>query len=565
MKNFFHLQTKSITFSAFIVGISIFLSRVLGFVRDGLLAARFGASEELDIYFSAFRIPDFIYGILITGGVIAVFLPIFSEVFAKDKEKAFLFTNNVLNSFLFLLIILALILFIFTPYLIKFITPGFSIEAQKKTILLTRILFLSPILFGASAIFSGILQYFHFFLSYSLAPILYNLGIIFAILFLVPKFGLIGLVEGVIFGAFLHLLIQIPSAFKAGFSYKFYFDFKDRYMRKVFYLMIPRTIGSAAFHINLIIITAIASTLSLGSITIFNLSNNLQYFPIGVVGLAFAIASFPTFSKNWAENQKKEFLQSIENTVRKILFLILPISSLFFLMRAQIVKILVLVGERILNMGNFGIKDIRMTAASLGIFAFGIFAQSLIPLLCRVFFSLKDTKTPVLISLISIVLNVALAFSFIYILNFQNFFTLNFANFLDLEGIKDIRVLSLPLALSLSAVFQLILFWIFLEKKLKRIYLFEKEFLEKINKDFFSFLVKIFISNMFFTLFSYFLLFITGKMLNPISLTSLIFQLSIVGAISLLFLFFFSNILKIKETHLIKEFLLSIFLKGKLK
>lgn len=562
MKNFFEIRTKSITFSAFLVGLSIFLSRVLGFIRDGLLAARFGASQELDIYFTAFRIPDFIYGILITGGVVAVFLPLFSEVRLKGKKKAILFTNNILNIFLLILITLAIFLFFLTPYLIKFIVPGFSSQAQKKTILLTRILFLSPILFGISAIFSGILQYFHFFLTYSLAPIFYNLGIIFGILFLVPKFGLIGLVGGVIFGAFLHLLIQVPSVLKTGFYWKFYFNFKDKYLKKVFHLMLPRTVGSAAYHINLIVITAIASTLSLGSITIFNLSNNLQYFPIGVVGVAFAIASFPTFSKSWAQNKKREFLQKIKETIRKILFLILPLSVLFFLMRAHIVRALVLVGEGILKMGEFRIEDIRLTAASLGIFSLGIFAQSLIPLLCRVFFSFKDTKTPVFVSLISIIINISLALLFVSVLSsHQNFLSFEIISFLDLKGISDIRVLSLPLSLSFSAIFQFFLLLFLLRRKLRKFYQKEINFLKKIEKEFFLFLEKLFFSTAIVGILAYFLLFLFQKILKVSSLFWLISQIGGVFAFSLLLFIFISDILKIKEAFLLKKIILRIFQK----
>lgn len=137
-----------------------------------------------------------------------------------------------------------------------------------------------------------------------------------------------------------------------------------------------------------------------------------------MIGVAFPIISFPTFSKNWAENQKKEFLLNIKNTIRKILFLILPLRFLISLLRIQIVKILVLIGEKILRMENFGIEAIKLTSASLGIFTFGIFAQSLIPLLCRAFFSFKDTKTPVLISLFSVSLNISLAVLFIFLFSF---------------------------------------------------------------------------------------------------------------------------------------------------
>ena len=189
---FFNSQTNSVGAAAGILALSALISRVLGVVRDWLLAKTFGAGPELDVYFAAFRIPDLVYNILIAGGVIVAFLPLFSEYFSKgNKEDAWRFTNNTLNIFLFFLIFLCLILFIFASPLIKLITPGFDPEQLQKTIFLTRLMFLSPIFLGLSSIFSGILQYFNRFLIYGLCPILYNLGIIFGVLFLAPPLGVL--------------------------------------------------------------------------------------------------------------------------------------------------------------------------------------------------------------------------------------------------------------------------------------------------------------------------------------------------------------------------------------
>ena len=199
--------------------------------------------------------------------------------------------RSALNCFLVLLIVISALLAIFAPYLIKFIIPGFSKENMDLAVSLTRIMFLSPILLGISSIFSGILHYFNKFLVYSLSPILYNLGIIIGILFFLPAFGLRGLAFGVILGAGLHWIIQIPAAKSSGYRYSFIFNFKNSGLVKIFKLIIPRTVGSAAYHINLIVVTAIASTLTAGSITVFNFSNNLQYFPLGLIGISFALAS----------------------------------------------------------------------------------------------------------------------------------------------------------------------------------------------------------------------------------------------------------------------------------
>lgn len=503
----FNSQTKTVTSAAALVGLSALISRFLGLIRDRLLAGRFGAGAELDIYFAAFRIPDFVYGILIAGGITAAFLPLFSEYFQRRKEKSWELTNNVLNCFLILLVFICLILSIFTPQILNLIVPGFSLEAKALTSSLTRIMFLSPIFFGISAIFSGILHYFNRFLAYSLAPILYNLGIIFGILFLVPIFGIFGLAYGVILGALCHLAIQIPSAFSAGFHYKPVFNFRFPGLKKIFKLMIPRTIGAAASHLNLIVITALASTLIPGSIAIFNFSNNLQYFPVGIVGISFAIAAFPALSKAWVNGQKEKFSDNFSSVFRKILFFIIPISLLIFLLRAQIVRL-------ILGTGQFGWLETRLTAASLGIFSLGLFASSLVPLLARAFFSLQDTKTPVIIGIISIVLNVALCFLFIWFLNFSNIFQEFLRNFLKLQEIKNIQVLSFPLALSISGIFNFSLLFCFLNKKISYLRL------RKILSSFW----KILISCFPMTFFTYFTLRIIANLVNTNTFFGLFFQ-----------------------------------------
>lgn len=497
LNRFFNSQTKTITFAALILGISALISRLLGLVRDRLLAGRFGAGEELDIYFAAFRIPDFVYGILIMGGITAVFLPVFSEHFKRNEEEAWKFTNNLLNSFLFLLILICGVLALLTPLLIDLIAPGFSSESKAMAIVLTRIMFISPIFLGLSSIFSGILHYFNRFLAYSIAPLFYNLGIIFGILFLVPIFGLYGLAYGVILGAALHWLLQIPAAKVSGYKYLAFLDFRHSGLIRVFKLMLPRTIGAAAYQINLIVITAIASTLIAGSITVFNFSNNLQYFPIGLVGISFALASFPVLSRAWAGGIKDKFLEIFSLTFRQILFLIIPISLLMFILRAQIVRL-------VLGTGQFGWLETRLTAASLGIFCLGIFAAALIPFLARVFYSFQNTKTPVVIGIGSMILNISLSFLFVFLLKFPNFFQGFMINILKLQGIEDISVIGLPLALSISGIFQFSLLLIFLKKQVSGVNL----------REIWSSLKKIILATLLMGLSTYFILYLVANFVN---------------------------------------------------
>lgn len=458
-KEFLNSQTKTVSLAAAILVISAFLSRFLGVARDWLLASRFGASSDLDVYFAAFRIPDFVYNVLILGGISVAFLPLLSEYFSKDKEEAWKFSSNCLNIFLFLFILLSVVSFIFTPALVRLIAPGFNREQMDLAAGLTRLMFIPSVLLGLSSVFSGILQYFNRFVVYSLCPILYNLGIIFGILFLTPSFGIMGVVMGVVLGAFFHLLIQIPAAVNCGFKFKPIFDFKNSGIRKLFVLMIPRTLGIAANQINLIVITAIASTLPSGSIAIFNFANNLQYFPIGIIGVSFAIAAFPALSKTWAEDKKEEFLKSFSLIFRQILYLILPLSVLTFILRNQIVAI-------VLKYGAFSKSAAELTAVSLGIFAFGIFAQSLIPLLLRAFFSFQDTKTPTLITIFAMFLNIAFSFYLVSLPATAGFYPDLMKNLFSLRDTQGISLLGLPLAFSLASIFQFVLLMLFLYKRI---------------------------------------------------------------------------------------------------
>ncbi len=454
-------QSRSITWSALLLGLSSVVSAFLGLFRDRLMAGRFGAGEELDIYFAAFRLPDFVYALLITGGLVAAFLPVFADHWRRGEKNGWHLTNNVLNSFFILLAGICFILFLFVPSLVKIVAPGFNASQLAVTAQLTRIMLLSPILFGLSNILAGVLQYFQKFFSYALAPILYNLGIIFGIIFLEPIFGLYGLAYGVLLGALLHLLIYIPPMIVSGFSYQILIDWKDRGLKKIFRLMAPRMLAQASSQINMIVMTAIASTLAIGSITVFTFANNLQGFPVAIIGVSFAVAAFPSMSRSVAEDNQKDFFKHFSRAWREISFLVIPASIFLFLLRAQAVRL-------VLGTGSFSWQDTRLTAAALGIFCLGIFFASIIPLLARSFFSYHNTKTPTVISIFSIIMSILLAFVFLFLLKQDNGFTSFLIKWLKLYELKGIEILALPLALVTGSFLNASLLFIFIFKKLRQ-------------------------------------------------------------------------------------------------
>lgn len=459
MLKFFNIQTKNINSAALVLAGTSFFSALLGLFRDRLLAGRFGVGGDLDIYYASFRIPDFINMVLIIGAIAAAITPIFSQHLVRSRKEAFLFLSNLLNVFLFFLIIISIILIIFVPQIISLIAPGFSSEKKELTVLLTRIMFLSPILLGVSNIISSILRVFQRFFITSLAPVLYNVGIILGILFFAPLMGLQGLAWGVVLGSFLHILIQVPALIKVGFKLEKIFNLKEPSLIEAIKLTIPRSIGLATVQINLIIITAIASTLSAGSIAIFNLAENLSRPLYTFIAVSLSTAAFPVLSLAFSKRDKEKFKETFSLTFNKILFLTLPLGLLFFLFRDLIVK-------TILQAGKFGSFDTNLTAVSFGLFSLGIFAEGMVLLIAKAFYAFHDTKTPTIISIADSIFTLILCLIFVRLLSYPNFFQQFIITFFSIKNLKGIEVVALPLGISISATLQfLILFIIFRQKK----------------------------------------------------------------------------------------------------
>lgn len=440
LKRFFNTQTKNITTAAFVLGAASLVSRVLGLFRDRILAGQFGAGDELDVYYAAFRIPDLVYSLLVLGAVSAGFIPVFISYLQKDKSQAWHLANSLLNLMVFSLMVICALLIILAPWLMKLVAPGFSAEKLSLTVQLTRIMFLSPLFLGLSAIFGGILQSFRRFLVYSLGPIMYNLGIIFGVLVLVKPFGLLGLAYGVILGAFLHMLIQIPSAYLCGFRWRLVADFGFVGVQRILRIMPPRILSLALSQITFWLMTVLASFLAAGSIAVYNLAHNIWSFPLGVFGLSFVLASFPKLSQMAQERNIADFIKTFSKTARRILFYTLPSAALFILLGPVIVR-------TILGTGRFNIDDIALTYQTLAYFSIGLFAEALVLLLLRGFFAFEDAKTPFLIGLLATALRLPLAW------------------FLS----QSMGVSGLALGFSIGSIFYFLLLLIFFTKKLKAV------------------------------------------------------------------------------------------------
>lgn len=431
-KKIFHVQSSSIASAASVIAVFSILSRVMGFIRDRILSGAFGAGDTLDVYFAAFRIPDFLFTLLVVGALSASFIPFFSRFLAKDDMKgAWRHTNNILNIIVIGFLTLSILACLFADGLAAFVAPGFDEAKQLQVAHLSRIMFGAQTLLAFSIVYGSVLQATKRFVLYSLAPIFYNFGIIAGALVFVPFFGIEGLAWGVALGALFHLVLQYVGVRALGYQYEFVFDTKSPDARDTFAQMVPRMIGLAVNQLNVIVMTGTASLLAAGSVTLLQFAYNLDFFALGVIAIPYSIAAYPTFCEALAKKDHKAFLESFSSTVRQLLFFMVPATLMMILLRAQIVRV-------VLGAEKFDWDATIMTADALGLFAVSLVAQGLVYVLVRAYFAKNDTTTPLLVGIASVLVNVGAAHTFS----------------------KMYGVAGLGMAYSLSAVVQVALLWV---------------------------------------------------------------------------------------------------------
>ncbi len=345
-------------------------------------------------------------------------------------------------------------------------------------------------------------------------------------------------------GGFLHLALQIPALLSLGFRPSFKIVWRYAQIKKSIKIAGPRVFGVIASQINLLVFTAVASTLAVGSIAVYNLAADFSQALIRLIGASFATAAFPVLSLAFTRKRKKDFINNLQKTFTQILFLIIPISILFFILRAQLVRI-------ILGAGQFDWQDTRLTAACLGIFALGIFSQALITLISKAFGAFRDTRTPALINILIIPLGIGLALLLVGGLRLGCPLQIWISNWLRLSGITDIRIIALPLAFSISGIIQFILLFCVLQRRLKKLS-FQKIAIST---------AKIFLATLIMAVATYFLLYKTAPMVNMETLLGLLKQTLIAGGGGIIVYVLSSWILRSSELGAIKKSLLAEFKK----
>lgn len=394
------------------LSLSFLISKILGLGRDLLLASSFGAGQHLgtgpqynlDAYYAAFRLPDMLFNLLSYGVVSVAFIPLFLEITKREnREKAELFAGTVLKTLAIGISCISIVLAVAAPVILKFIVPGFSQDLFDVTVLLTRIMLITPVFFTISGVFSSIQNASQFFLGLSIAPIIYNLSIVGGILLFSKSFGVYGVAWGVVVGALLHMSVQLPGLLRNGFHFRFgSHPGQKKNLREMILLSLPRLAGMSVSQISLVIDTIIASTLAVGSISIINFANNIEGLPLGMIGVTVSIVSFTALSQAHILGNKALFREEIQKSLERVLLLLLPISAGIIILAKPLVSVL-------LGYGAFTAVDVTQTATTLIAFSIGLSTGGIVFILARAFYAVKDTITPVCVGIAAVVTNIILS------------------------------------------------------------------------------------------------------------------------------------------------------------
>ncbi len=387
-----------------LLAITLFLSNVLGLVRDVLLASRSHGLGQLDPYYAAFRLPDLIFNLLVLGAITSAFIPVYAEALKiKGKDTAIAIANNLLGNLLLVVTIGIAILWIFMPAIVPHLVTNFTPEKQQLTTHMARIMLLSPLFFCLSYVSGGVLNAHKRFFSYSVAPLVYNVSIIVGAL-LLPRYGIVAVAWSVVIGSLLHFLTQVPTLLSIGFSFAPRVDWKNSYVRKILKLMIPRTAALGLAQVVLLFFTFIAGRMSSGALTIFSLSNDFQTTPAILFGASLATAVFPSLSEAAAEKSYEHYHSYLHRTLRISFFLLIPLTVLTYILRAQITRLYVGLGH------NTNWDDTIRTINTIAWFTFSFLGQGIVFIMARAFYAIQDTKRPMFAAIIGAIVTLAFAF-----------------------------------------------------------------------------------------------------------------------------------------------------------
>jgi len=380
------------------------LSRVLGLVRQMIVGAMFGTSGDLDAYMAAARIPEMVFLVVAGGALGSAFIPAFADHLAQDDRLgAWRLASAIINLVLIALTFAAALTALLAPLLVRtIVAPGFSPSRQALTVNLLRMMLLSPIIFGVSGVVMGTLNAQQHFLLPALAPSIYNLSIIGGALLLGPYIGVMGLAVGVVIGACLHLLIQVPGLLHHGVRYSPTLGLSMPSVREVGRLMAPRVLGTAIAQLNFIVNNSLASRMGEGAVSAINYAWMLMLLPQGVFAQAVGTAAFPTFAAQAAREDWDEMRSTLAGTLRVVFFLCLPATAGLLVLGQPLVR---LIFER----GAFQAASTTAVTWALTFYALGLVGHAGLEIIARAFYALHDTFTPVWVGATAVAFNIVLS------------------------------------------------------------------------------------------------------------------------------------------------------------
>ncbi len=405
---------KSIVKSASVISLATVASRILGFIRDIIIAKLFGTKETAQAFVVAFRIPNLLRDLVGEGATNSAVVPVFSEYLVKKKEEFWNLVNVILNLLFVSLSLITILGITATPLIVRFIAPGFLSDHNKLnlTIKLTRILFPYLIFIGLTAYSMGILFTFKSFFTPSFSPCLLNIATIVAALIASRgmKEPIVGVAIGVIIGGALQLAIQIPPLFKKGFRFAKVKNFRHPGAKQIGKLLLPRVFGSAIYQLNIFVDTICASLGHIvgdGAVAAIYYANRIIQFPMAVFGIALASAALPTMSEFAAGKDLGQLKKTLAFSLRGIFLIMLPSSAMLIVLSSPLTRIFF---ER----GQFNSYSTAITSSALLFYALGLFAYAGVKILVSCFYSLQDTLTPVKVAMVSLIVNVVLNFTLMF-------------------------------------------------------------------------------------------------------------------------------------------------------
>lgn len=398
-------SSSSIASAAVIVGAFSMVSRLMGFVRDRVLLMQFPQPGDLDVYYQAFRLPDFIFQLFVTGALSASFIPVFARYWYNDApEKAWRYANALLTISLVALIALTVVAWPFPALLGRLMAPGFDPAAQLLVGQVSRIIFVGQCFFAISFTFGSILQSTKRFLLFSFAPIVYNFGIIAASLFFAESFGVYGLALGVVLGALGHAFVQGIGAFALGYRPRLRFVWNDADVLMTLRQAMPRMFGLAVSGVSVMLMMFIATHLGEGSVRNLQLAYNLNFFPIGIIAVSYAAAAFPSFAEGAAKKDIDGVRTSLSLALRHVLLFLIPATALVIMLRTQLVR-------AVFGTNGFDWEATITTATTLGFFALSFSAQGLVYVLVRLLHAFGRIIAPVTAGVVALAVQAALSFA----------------------------------------------------------------------------------------------------------------------------------------------------------